>query len=66
MRRRRRDLLLGATAALAVAGALPAPLVAQGKKELTMVTSWPAGSPGWWTSALRLAELRRCRMAGSK
>jgi len=56
MRRRRRDLLLGATAAVATAGALPAPAVAQGKKELTMVTSWPAGSPGWWTSALRLAE----------
>jgi TRAP-type mannitol/chloroaromatic compound transport system substrate-binding protein len=56
MRRRRRDLLLGTTAAIMAAGKLPAPAIAQGLKEFTMATSWPADSPGWWTSAVRLAQ----------
>jgi TRAP-type mannitol/chloroaromatic compound transport system substrate-binding protein len=54
--RRRRDLLFGATTAVAVAASLPAPSIAQGRRELTMVTAWSAGSPGWWDSAVRLAQ----------
>jgi TRAP-type mannitol/chloroaromatic compound transport system substrate-binding protein len=53
---RRRDLLLGATAVVVSAGKLPAPAIAQGIKELKMVTSWPAGMPGLQTSAERLAQ----------
>jgi TRAP-type mannitol/chloroaromatic compound transport system substrate-binding protein len=56
MRRRRRELLLGVTAAVAAAGTLPAPAIAQGIKELKMVTSWPKNSPGLQTSAERLAQ----------
>ena len=55
MRARRRDLVLGATAAIAAGGSLPAPAIAQGLRELEMVTSWPANSPGMQTSADRLA-----------
>src|SRR5271167_2988777 len=40
---RRRDVLLRTTAAVAAAASLPAPAVAQGIKELKMVTAW--GSP---------------------
>jgi TRAP-type mannitol/chloroaromatic compound transport system substrate-binding protein len=54
--RRRRELLLGATVAIAAAGKLPAPAIAQGIKELKMATSWPAGSIGLQTSAERLAR----------
>jgi TRAP-type mannitol/chloroaromatic compound transport system substrate-binding protein len=54
--RRRRELLLGATVAMATSGKLSAPAIAQGKKELKMVTSWPAGSVGLQTSAERLAQ----------
>src|SRR5712692_7820288 len=56
MKTRRRDMLLGATAAVAAAGSLAAPAIAQGIKEFKMVTSWPAGSPGLQTSAERLAQ----------
>ena len=56
MKRRRRDVLLGATAGVAVAGSFPAPAIAQGIKELKMVTSWPKGMPGLETSAERLAQ----------
>jgi TRAP-type mannitol/chloroaromatic compound transport system substrate-binding protein len=56
MIRRRREVLLSATAAAIVAGNLPAPAIAQGSKELTMVTSWTIDMPGWWTSAVRLAD----------
>jgi TRAP-type mannitol/chloroaromatic compound transport system substrate-binding protein len=55
MKTRRRDVLLGATA-IAVAGSLPAPAIAQGIKELKLVTSWPKGMPGLDTSAERLAQ----------
>jgi TRAP-type mannitol/chloroaromatic compound transport system substrate-binding protein len=54
--RRRRDVLLGATAAVVGAGTISAPAIAQGGKELTMVTSWTVDMPGWWTSAVRLAD----------
>ena len=56
MRTRRRELLLGATAAVAAAGSLPAPALSQGFRELKMVTSWPKGMPGLDTSAERLAQ----------
>jgi TRAP-type mannitol/chloroaromatic compound transport system substrate-binding protein len=54
MKTRRRELLLGATA-IATSGSLPAPAVAQGVRELKMVTSWPE-SFGYQTSAERLAR----------
>jgi TRAP-type mannitol/chloroaromatic compound transport system substrate-binding protein len=56
MRARRRDVLLGATAAVAAAARVPRPAIAQGIKELKMVTSWPEGLPGLQTSAERLAQ----------
>jgi TRAP-type mannitol/chloroaromatic compound transport system substrate-binding protein len=56
MTTRRRDVLVGAPAAVAAAGSLPAPAIAQGIKELKMVTSWPENSPGYQTSAERLAR----------
>jgi TRAP-type mannitol/chloroaromatic compound transport system substrate-binding protein len=55
MRSRRRDVLLGATAALGVAN-LPAPAIAQGTRELTMVTSWSENSIPYQISADRLAR----------
>src|SRR5947209_8168781 len=55
MAKRRRDLLLGATAAVA-AGSLPAPAIAQGIKELKLVTSFPRDLPGSGTSPERLAR----------
>ena len=54
--RLRREVLLGATAAVASARSLPAPAVAQGIKELKMVTSWPENLPGSGVSAGRLAQ----------
>ncbi len=53
---RRRDVLLSASAAVAAAVDLPAPAIAQGVKEFKMVTSWPANSVGFQTSADRLAQ----------
>jgi TRAP-type mannitol/chloroaromatic compound transport system substrate-binding protein len=55
IRTRRRNVLLGATAAVA-AGSLPAPAIAQGIKELKLVTSWPENLPGSGVSAGRLAQ----------
>ncbi len=56
MSRRRRDVLLGAAAVAVAAGKLPTPAIAQGIRELKLVTSWPKGSLGLQTSAERLAE----------
>jgi TRAP-type mannitol/chloroaromatic compound transport system substrate-binding protein len=56
MKTRRRDILAGATAAVASAGNLPAPAIAQGIKELKLVTAWPANLPGGGTSSERLAQ----------
>jgi TRAP-type mannitol/chloroaromatic compound transport system substrate-binding protein len=50
------QMLAGATAAVAAAGSLRAPAIAQGIKELNMVTSWPKDFPGLQTSAERLAR----------
>jgi TRAP-type mannitol/chloroaromatic compound transport system substrate-binding protein len=55
MKRRRRDVLLGATA-IAAAPSLPRPAIAQGIKELKMVTDWPEDMPGLQTSAKRVAR----------
>ena len=56
MKRRRRDLLLGATAAVAAAGGLPSPAIARGIKELKLVTSYPRNLPESGTSPERLAQ----------
>jgi TRAP-type mannitol/chloroaromatic compound transport system substrate-binding protein len=55
---RRRDVLTSA-GSLAAAGAslnLPAPAIAQGIRQLKMVTDWPEGTPGLHTSAVRFAQ----------
>ncbi len=54
---RRREILAGA--GLLAAGAartFPAPAIAQGNRQLKMVTDWPDGTPGLHTSAVRLAK----------
>src|SRR3954451_14890019 len=56
MTSRRREMLLAATAGLASAGILPAPAIAQGIRELTMVTSWSENSIPYQISADRLAQ----------
>src|SRR5438067_5438048 len=53
---RRREMLLAATAGLASAAILPAPAIAQGTRELTMVTSWSENSIPYQISADRLAR----------
>jgi hypothetical protein len=45
MTTRRRGLLLGATA-IAAASRLPTPAIAQGIKELKLVTDWTDDMPG--------------------
>jgi TRAP-type mannitol/chloroaromatic compound transport system substrate-binding protein len=53
---RRRDILAGAGALAAGATVgLPAPAIAQGIRQLKMVTDWPAGLPGLQASAVRFA-----------
>jgi TRAP-type mannitol/chloroaromatic compound transport system substrate-binding protein len=56
MNTRRRELLVGAAASVTTVSSLAAPPIAQGIKELKMVTSWPKGMPGLDTSAERLAQ----------
>jgi TRAP-type mannitol/chloroaromatic compound transport system substrate-binding protein len=53
----RRSLLIGMTGA-APGGALsfPAPAIAQGIRQLKMVTDWPDGTPGLHANAVRFAE----------
>lgn len=46
----------GAAAAGAAASSLPKPAIAQGKRELKMVMTWPKNSPGLGTSAQRIAD----------
>ena len=54
---RRRDILAGAGSfGTAAATSFPAPAIAQGLRQLKMVTDWPDGSPGLQYSAIRLAE----------
>jgi TRAP-type mannitol/chloroaromatic compound transport system substrate-binding protein len=62
---RRRDILVAA-GSLATGSALdfPAPAIAQGIRQLKMVTDWPAGSPGLQSSASRLAQRISTASAG--
>mgnify|MGYP003985410219 FL=1 len=57
---KRRSFLKGAAVAGAgaavAASSLSAPAIAQGKRELKMVTTWPKNFPGWGTTAERLAK----------
>ena len=57
---KRRSFLKGAAVAGAgaavAASSLSAPAIAQGKRELKMVTTWPKNFPGLGTSAERLAK----------
>ena len=54
---RRRDLVTGA-GSLAAGASLnfPAPAIAQGIRQLKLVTDWPEGTPGLHTSAVRFAQ----------
>jgi TRAP-type mannitol/chloroaromatic compound transport system substrate-binding protein len=56
MKTRRREMLVGAASAVAAVGSLPAPAIAQGVRELKVVTAWPENSPGYQGSAERLAR----------
>jgi TRAP-type mannitol/chloroaromatic compound transport system substrate-binding protein len=56
MKTRRREVLLGATAAATAAANFPAPAIAQGAKELKLVTDWTEDMPGLRASADRLAR----------
>lgn len=54
---KRRDVLAGAGSLAAGASlTFPVPTIAQGIRQLKMVTDWPAGSPGLQSSAARLAQ----------
>jgi TRAP-type mannitol/chloroaromatic compound transport system substrate-binding protein len=54
---RRRDILAGAgSLAAGAAVSFPAPAIAQGIRQLKMVTDWPEGLPGLQTSAVRFAQ----------
>src|SRR5262249_20063481 len=54
---RRRDILGGAAVvATGATSSFPQPAIAQGIRQLKMVTDWPAGSPGLQSSATRLAQ----------
>src|SRR5271154_101126 len=55
MTTRRRELLLGGSV-IAAAGGLPAPAIAQGIKELKLVTDWTDDMPGLKAGAERLAQ----------
>ncbi len=54
---RRRDVLAGAgSLAAGATSGFPAPAIAQGIRQLKMVTDWPDGTPGFHTGAVRLAQ----------
>ena len=54
---KRRKFLKGAAAGTAVAAStLAAPAIAQGRKEMVIVSTWPRDFPGLGTSAQRLAK----------
>jgi TRAP-type mannitol/chloroaromatic compound transport system substrate-binding protein len=54
---RRRDVLAGAgSLAVGATGTFPAPAIAQGIRQLKMVTDWPEDMPGLQTSAVRFAQ----------
>jgi len=54
---RRRDILAGAGSVAAGATlSFPAPAIAQGHRQLKMVTDWPETLPGLQASAVRFAQ----------
>ncbi|MEG9862020.1 MAG: TRAP transporter substrate-binding protein [Parvularculales bacterium] len=53
---KRRDVLTGITAGALAAPVLGAPAIAQGKRSLSMVTTWPKNFPGLGTGAERVAK----------
>jgi TRAP-type mannitol/chloroaromatic compound transport system substrate-binding protein len=54
---RRRDILASVGSLATAAGSsFAAPAIAQGLRQLKMVTDWPEGSPGLQSSAVRLAQ----------
>ena len=54
---KRRDLIKGgAVASAATASTLAAPVFAQGKIEINMVSTWPRDFPGLGVGAQRLAK----------
>ena len=54
---RRRDVLAGAgSLAAGAAAGFPAPAIAQGNRQLTMVTDWTETMPGLLPSARRIAQ----------
>jgi TRAP-type mannitol/chloroaromatic compound transport system substrate-binding protein len=56
MKVRRREVLAGASTAFATAASLPAPAIAQGIKELRLVTDWTEDMPGLRAGANRMAQ----------
>src|SRR6266480_1281907 len=52
----RRRFVAGATVGVAAASAFPMPAIAQGARELKMVTIWPKGLPGLQSGADRVAQ----------
>lgn len=52
----RRSVLLGAAATGAAASTLPAPAIAQGRRRLKLVTTWPKNLPGLGTAAENVAK----------
>src|SRR5438270_13893113 len=52
----RRQFVAGATVGVAAASAFPMPAIAQGARELKMVTIWPKGLPGLQSGAERVAQ----------
>jgi len=62
---KRRDILVGAGSLAAVGStSFPSPAIAQGARELKMVTDWPKGLPGFYPSAVRFAETVRAATSG--
>ena len=55
---RRRDIVTGAaTLATAAASSFPVPAIAQGLRQLKLVTDWPEGTPGAHAAAVRFAQM---------
>ena len=52
----RRQFVAGASVGVAAAAAFPMPAIAQGARELKMVTTWPKSLPGLQSSAERVAK----------
>ena len=61
----KRRQFLTAAAVAGLAASFPAPALAQGQRQLKMVTTWPKNFPGLGTGAQRLAD-RIGRMSGGK